>query len=257
MTDPERLSKSSAHSLAALLLQAGAREKPSAAVLRRTTEAAAAHVVATSAASAAATVGTSGATGATVGVAAVAKWIALGALGGAVAMSSLQAVEPAPQRAAATANAVTNAAVSKPSQRAPLAVPSVSEPAVSAEPKALERATAAEAPRPRRAEPTLAETTKLEVSERTPSALLAAEVRFVDQGRAALQRGAFANAIEQLAPYESRFPRQQLLTEVLFLRMESFNRLGNIESARTLAARVLELGVVGRQAAQAREVLGR
>ncbi len=91
---------------------------------------------------------------------------------------------------------------------------------------------------------------------RTDSAFLAAEVRFVDQGRASLQRAAFSQAIEQLAPYESLFPRQQLLTEVLFMSMEAFSRLGDVERARPLAARILRLGVVGRQAAQAREILG-
>lgn len=86
--------------------------------------------------------------------------------------------------------------------------------------------------------------------------LLAVEVKFVELGRAALQRGAFAEALTLLAPYESRFPKQQLLTEVLFLRMEAFSRSGDAPRARSLAARIVRRDVAGPQAARAREVLG-
>ncbi|HEY3496278.1 MAG TPA: hypothetical protein VGK73_16375, partial [Polyangiaceae bacterium] len=91
----------------------------------------------------------------------------------------------------------------------------------------------------------------------TDNALLAAEVELVERGRAALQRGAFQEALRTLAPYEERFPKQQLLTEVLFLRMESFNRSGDSARARALAARVVTRGITGPQAARAREVLER
>ncbi|HYQ44953.1 MAG TPA: hypothetical protein VER11_23365 [Polyangiaceae bacterium] len=266
MTDPERLSKDTGNSLAALLLQAGARERPSAAVLSRTTRAiaitatavAAAAVVKSAGSASAASVGTPSSAGATLGVAAVAKWLAIGALGGAVAMSSLQAltVEHGPQSKRATPAASTNAAVSKSEKRSTKAAPGVSEPIASAEPSLPDRATLVEAPKARSAEPVTIEPTKPAVPERAESALLAAEVHLVEQGRAAVQRAAFAEAIAQLEPYERLFPRRQLLTEVLFLRMESFNRLGNVERARALATQLLTLGVVGRQAAQAREVLG-
>jgi len=266
MTDPERLSKDSDDSLAALLLRAGAREKPSVAVLHRTSQAVAVAVAAVSAvaatkgvaSAAAATLGTTASTGAKIGIGAVAQWVAIGAVGGAVAMSSLHVLsaehrtEHPQERAATTAKAVA----SKPSQRSSRAAATVAPPVDSSDLKPAEPANLVEAQKARNAEPALVEPTKPEVPERTESALLAAEVRFVDQGRAALQRAAFAQAIDQLAPYEQLFPRQQLLTEVLFLRMESFKRLGNVERARALAARLLTLGVVGRQAAQAREVLG-
>jgi hypothetical protein len=89
------------------------------------------------------------------------------------------------------------------------------------------------------------------------AALLAAEVELVERGRAALSRGSFAEALRMLAPYEERFPKQQLLTEVLFLRMEARGRSGDDAGARALAQRVLARGVAGPQAARAREVLGR
>jgi len=263
MTDPDRLSKDSTNPLAALLLQAGRREKPSSAARSRTAQAVAAASVAVATAAlvksagsaSAATVGTSGSAAGTIGVAAVAKWIAIGALGGAVAMSSLQALsaDHGTERARATAALITNAAVSKPSQRWTKAPATALDPVASAQPMPAERANAVEAQATRRAEPASAAPA---APERTGSAFLAAEVRFVDRGRDALQRGAFAEAIEQLAPYERLFPQQQLLTEVLFLRMESDYGLGNGDRARAFAARILSLGVVGRQAAQARELLG-
>jgi len=266
MTDPERLSKDSAHSLTALLLQAGAQEKPSAAVLSRITSAVAitataataAAVVKSAGSASAATAGAASSASATLGAAAVAKWIAIGALGGAVAMSSLHALsgDRAPRSQRPSTAAIANAARAKPDPQATKVALRAPEPVASAQPIALERANVVEAAKPRAVEPAPSESTQSVVPEHTKSALLAAEVRFVDQGRAALQRGAFAEAIAQLEPYERVFPRQQLLTEVLFLRMESCRRLGNAERAKTLAAHLLALGAVGRQAAQAREVLG-
>ncbi len=135
MTDPERLSRSPAHSLAALLLQAAAEEKPSAEVLRRATEAVAViaataalsagsagaafmeHAAGSSAsasglASGSSDAGAAGLSGATLGLGAVAKWIAIGALGGGVAVSSVQALiaEQGTKHAQAVRIAGTNAA---------------------------------------------------------------------------------------------------------------------------------------------------
>jgi hypothetical protein len=87
--------------------------------------------------------------------------------------------------------------------------------------------------------------------------LLAAEVRFVEQGRAAFQRNAFQETLALLAPYEERFPKRQLLTEVLFLRMEAYSHSGDARRARSLAALVLSREITGAQAVRAREVLRR
>jgi len=253
MTDPERLLKSPSNSIATLLLRAAAEERPSAAVLSRTTEAVAAAAAAkTTTGSAAAAWGAKHAA-----LGAVAKWMAIGALGGAAALSSVQALiaEPETKHAPAVLAPGANARATIPSRQASAARQLAPEPVVAVDPEPA-RPNTTEPQRARSSEPSPRDLAKSEAPARAESALLAAEVRFVDQGRAALQRAAFAEAIEQLAPYEGLFPHQQLLTEVLFLRMESFSRLGNVERARGLAARVLALGVVGRQAAQAREVLG-
>jgi len=257
MTDPERLSRSSANSLAALLLQAAAHEKPSAAVLRRATQAVAAPAAIKSAAAvSAAPASATAAPSATTGLAAVVKWLAIGALGGAGAMSSLQALTQEQGTQKATATVAVNATVTKASPQSTEVAKTSSEPSAPAEPKPLGRANAGDTPPTRSAEPALGELAKPEAPERTESAFLAAEVRFVERGRSALQRARFSEVLEQLAPYERQFPHRQLLTEVLFLRMEAFRQLGNVERARALAARILTLGVVGRQAAQARAVLG-
>jgi len=256
MTDPERLLKSPPNSMAALLLRAAAEEKPSAAVLSRTTEA----VAAVGAAAAAKTTGSAAAAWGVkhAGLGAVAKWMAIGALGGAAALSSVQALiaQPEAKHAPAVLASGANGRATIPSTQASAASPLAPEPVAAVDPEPA-RSDTTEPQRARSSEPSPRDVAKPEAPARAESALLAAEVRFVDQGRAALQRAAFAEAIAQLAPYEGLFPHQQLLTEVLFLRMESFSRLGDVEPARALAARVLALGVVGRQAAQAREVLGR
>jgi RNA polymerase sigma-70 factor (ECF subfamily) len=280
MSDPERLSRSPESSLAARLLRAAAEEKPSTAVLRRTAAAVSAVAVAASkgtgslvpvlgvkhaasassvAAPSATVAGTSASIGATLGIAAVAKWLAIGALGGAAALSSVQVLiaEQGTKHARAIPAAATNSRARKASPESTAAAPTAPMLAAAADPKEPERPSTVAAPRPQFPEPSLAGPPNPEAPVLTNSAFFAQEVRFVDQGRGALQRGAFSKAIEQLAPYESLFPRPQLLTEVLFLRMEAFSRLGNVERARPLASRVLTLGVVGPQAEQAREVLRR
>jgi hypothetical protein len=256
MTDPERLLRTPENALATLLLRAGAEEKPSAAVAAAKSAGIAAIRLAEGTSTAA--TGSAAFKGATLGVGAVVKWIAIGALGGAVAVTSMQALvaDPDARHAGALPAAAPNALAERPSERATSADHAAPKLVVSADANEPERPIAVEAPRSRSSEPSLGDFAKPEATGRASGAFLAAEVRFVDQGRAAIQRGAFAEALEQLARYEELFPHQQLLTEVLFLRMEAFNRLGNVERARALAARILTLGVAGRQAAQAREVLG-
>lgn len=285
MTDPERLSRGPESSLATLLLSAGAEEKPSAAVLKRASKAVAVTVAAgagmksasalaygygakqaaghaahgLAASTSAAAVGIPASSGAAMGIGAVVKWIAIGALGGGLAVSSLQALSV--PRATKSAPAVSSSNESStpaplPSSRSTVGVGTTPTPAVAPEASERERPITPEPPRNTSSE-ALSTLAKPEASARTDSTFLAAEVHFVERGRAALQRGSFAEALEQLAPYERDFPRQQLLTEVLFLRMQAFRRLGDSDRARSLAGRVLTLGVTGRQAAQARDVLDR
>ncbi len=267
MIDPERLSRNSSSPLASLLLRAGAEERPSAVALRRATKAATLAAAASSVAKAAgataagaklAAVGTaSGGTSAAIGggaitLGSVAQWLGIGLLSGMLTVPLVRAVIPEPEPKPANVLAPSPPAVTPrdpatlDARSVPGVVPSGSsnEPAPS---KAIEE---------RRAKtPGVAPT--LDEAVPTTSALLAAEVKFVDQGRAALKRGAAADALALLASYEARFPRQQLLTEVLFLRMEAENRLGNIGRARALAELIVARGIAGPQAARARELLDR
>jgi hypothetical protein len=275
MTDPERLSRNSSSPLASLLLRAGAEERPSTAALRRATKAAtlaaatgavakaagataaSSKVVAVSATSGVAG-GASTAGGGAITLGVVAQWVGIGVLGGLFTVPLVRELlpEPAVRPAPLLPSVVLPTDAADRSERE--SVTRRSAPAVvpSSTPNEREPSMKLEQRRAPTAPPALA----LEASEAltpTPGALLAAEVRFVDRGRAAFQRGALADTLTLLAPYEDRFPRQQLLTEVLFLRMEAESRLGNTERARALARRIVARGVAGPQAARAREVLER
>jgi len=285
MTDPERLLRTAASPLSRLLLRAGEEEKPSHAALRRTAKAVAVAAVAGTAAKSAsaaatavgvklaaksatpallgsataATAATTAPMGAALGVGVVVKWVGIGVLSGAIGAPLLQsAVQPqSPKRSRPPAalavqprESIPRARPAEELRRAPASVPSVA-------PEQLQPPPPVEARRALAPSSSAPETPpKLEMTPASKGALLATEVRFVDQGRAALQRGAFQQALELLAPYEERFPQRQLLTEVLFLRMEAFSRSGNDDRARSLAASIVTRGVAGPQAARARAVLG-
>jgi hypothetical protein len=275
MTDPERLLRNPASPLSLLLMRAGAEEKAPAAALRRTAKAialaAATGAAATSASAAASASGTAltGAAGAalaggatasgvtaTLGVGIVAKWFGIGALGGALAAPlALAAIPtPAPRPARPLATLAADPRDARRSRIAARRTPALVAPATPREHDALSAVEGSALPSPL---PLPSHSAKPAATVRPEAVLLAAEVAFVDRGRAALQRGAFAQSLQLLAPYEARFPQQQLLTEVLYLRMETLSRLGDSERARSLAARVIGRGVAGPQAARAREVLGR
>lgn len=288
MRDPERLLREPPTRLARHLLAAGAAERPSRSALGRTLEAVTVVAGATTATGAAAAamgtkIGAASATstlasGATVaggsavrsaglGIGVLAKWFGIGALGGALALPVLRVVVP--ERSVAKTAPHATAAVSSTRLRSSTVLhphaPAVTAPVASRQPETHDAtetrpAQTADPPRgPGRATDTLAPADSVPL-EKAPVAkdlvLLAAEVRFVEQGRAALQRGAFGAALGLLAPYETEFPKQQLLTEVLFLRMEAFSRSGNLPRARALAARIITRDVAGPQAARAHEVLG-
>jgi hypothetical protein len=280
MRDPERLLRNPPSPIARLLLRAYKEEKPSAAALRRTERAAVAAAVAGTAvksASAAAAAGgvklaaaggasglaaataggSSAPAGAALALGTIAKWFGIGALGGVLAAPLVKAIggEPTSKQplaaSAAPAHSAAPGARAPERARSPLPLPPPENSHELSAASAVAPATAL-APSPAPGDPPTAES-----STRTSGALLAAEVEFVDRGQSALQRGAFDEALARLAPYERRFPREQLLTEVLFLRMEAFSRSGNADQARALAARIVTRGVTGPQAARAREVLAR
>jgi hypothetical protein len=90
----------------------------------------------------------------------------------------------------------------------------------------------------------------------TASAPLAAEVTFVDRGRALLQRGDALGALATLAGYERAFPERRLLPEVLFLRMEASVAAGDAVSGKAFARLILQTYGKSPHAARARALLG-
>jgi hypothetical protein len=84
---------------------------------------------------------------------------------------------------------------------------------------------------------------------------LAAEVVFVDRGRAAYQGGDLVAAERALAGYEREFAVPRLLPEVLYLRMEIATQRGDRARAVALAERILRQHARSPHAARARRVL--
>ncbi|HEX2871187.1 MAG TPA: tetratricopeptide repeat protein [Polyangiaceae bacterium] len=266
MTDPERISKRSA-GLSAQLLQAGAGEEPGGQGMQRTLAAlGVSTAVVTSASAASAVAGsavpTSAAGGAGAGSALaggvvkaasttlLVKWIGIGVVGG-VGLAGVAAVatSPAPQAPATPA-----AVAAPPSAAAPLPVQhEADEPA---RPSASARAPENEA-----TAPPIAAAARSSVSEPVVEppfevgAPLAAEVSYVDRARALLTSGQTEQGLSLLQSYEQKFPEARLLPEVLFLRLETCDRLGRKSEARAAARRLLDGFPKSPHAARARRVL--
>ncbi len=265
MTDPERISKRSM-GLAARLLQAGAEEQPGAGGVQRTLAAlgVSAAVVSTGSAAAAAVgaakaTGAAGAGGAGVGFSAaggaakavsatlLAKWIGIGVVSG-VGLAGAAAVATQP----ATSSSVESHAVA--SARAGIAPANSSTPEL---PSVAEAASSAVVV----AAPTLVAPPRV-VSEPVvvPPALdvgapLAAEVAFVDRARALLAAGRAEQGLGLLQSYERDFPEARLLPEVLFLRLETYQRLQRDGEARAAAQRLLDGFPQSPHASRARKLL--
>jgi hypothetical protein len=267
MTDPERISQRSA-GLSAQLLQAGADEEPGAQGMQRTLAAlgvSTAVVATTSAASAVAGSAklASAAGGASVGTAAaggvvkaasttlLVKWIGIGVVGG-VGLAGVAAVatQPAPQVSETPAPTAAQ-------QRAPAPQALPHEAAEPARPSASVAAPEIEVPAP-----PVAAAARSSVSEPVGQPLLevgaplAAEVSYVDRARALLTSGQTEQGLSLLQSYEQKFPEARLLPEVLFLRLETCDRLGRRGEARSAAQRLLDGFPKSPHAARARRVLG-
>jgi hypothetical protein len=241
MTDPQRIS-SRASGLAAELLRASADEQPNAEGMQRTLAALGVSGVvltATSAASAAAAPVAS--TGKAVSAALLAKWIGVGLVGG-VGLASAASVVTTPAVAPPTPVVETRSA--PPRARAAPSVAAMpapaSVPAPSASSAARTLVTAAPTPPP---------DTEEDVAP------LAAEVSFVDRARADLAAGKTAQALSALGDYERQFPDARLLPEVLFLQLETYERLGRTGEARRAAQRLVSGFPRSPHTARARELL--
>jgi TolA-binding protein len=268
MTDPERISKRSL-GLAAQLLQAGAEEQPGEAGMQRTLAAlGVSAAVVTTASTAGAVAGTVKATGAAgaggAGLGATAaggavkavsatllvKWIGIGVVGG-IGLAGAAAV--------ATSTAAPSASVSP----KVVAVPRASAVPAAATPEAAQASVVAEAPTaapevaPAAAAPRVSSETSLSAPVLEVGAPLAAEVAFVDRARALLSAGQADQGLALLQSYEREFPEARLLPEVLFLRLETCDRLGRKTEARAAAQRLVQGFPKSPHASRARKLLAR
>jgi hypothetical protein len=270
MTDPERISKRS-NGLSGDLLRAGAAEQPSEQSIEQTlTALGVAGVVLTTTTATSAAAGGAKLTGvATASVGAGGAGIAAGAGGTAKAVSAtllvkwigigvVSGVGIAGAAAVVTGPSATKQAIVAPSVVAPrvvvAAAPVATEaapPSVSPEPPAPEVAPAAAMPAPRVSVALPAP----ELGESEQGVPLAAEVAFVDRARALLAAGQAEQGLSMLQGYEGRFPEARLLPEVLFLRLETCQRLGRTAEARASAQRLVDSFPKSPHASQARKLL--
>ena len=287
MTDPERISKRSL-GLAAQLLQAGAEEQPTEAAVQRTLAAvgvSAAIVTTSSAASAiaggakagsalsagagagagagSAGLGGAAAVGAVKAVTAtlLAKWIGIGVVGG-VALAGAAAVATGPSKSSSAVPAAASQ-IAKKSPRVPAAQAAAPESPASAAPDSSP-SDLADVPGDSVARPAPAVASAPHVSASEPvapelqlevGAPLAAEVAYVDRARALVVAGRAEQGLALLRGYEREFAGARLLPEVLFLELETCNRLGRASEARAAAQRLLDGFPKSPHASRARKLL--
>ncbi len=262
MNDPERLLHGPAASLATALLRAGADEVPARTAMEKTllavgagaaTLAAAGTVGAATAASAAsagaAAAGAAGATAATstLGLAATVKLLAVGAVAGVAVSGAAWGVSHGLSPARDEAPPASHAA--------PIFAPSA--PAAPMRAQATAPSAAPEAPTPTEPEASDPSAKAFPLDETPPPPPLAAEVALVDRAHQSLARGDANGALAALAPYEQRFEEPRLLPEVLALRMEAADKLGDTTAARLWAGRLLGRFPRTAQSARAKALLGR
>jgi len=276
MTEPERISKRSS-GLAAQLLQAGAEEQPADASVQRvlaalgvsgavvTTTSAAAGALAGGAKAGSALGASAGGTGLGVAVTGGAvksvsgillvKWIGLGVVGGmglagAAAVATAPASSPVARPLAASARPVAPSSVSASRPKTEAARPA--PPPSDAE--ALEVFSSTP---PANVAPPRASTSELGLAAPPldVGAPLAAEVAYVDRARALLVAGQAEPGLSLLRGYERAFPEARLLPEVLFLQLETYDRLGRQGEARGAAQRLLEGFPKSPHASRARRLL--
>jgi hypothetical protein len=251
MNDPERLLHASPDGLSARLLRAGIDEVPAERSLERTLIALGAASTTLGAAGTAGALGASSTLGAGTGkvvttltFVSLAKWAGVGVASGVAVSLAGQVVERTPAPHAAPPPALIASATPTPRQ------PGERARALPARQSPLPAASFT-------AEPRVAAPSGVVshgIDERA-GAPLAAEVTFVDRGRALFQRGDANGALGALAAYERAFPEQRLLPEVLYLRMEAFSLAGESVRASDIARRIVRDYGKGPHAAHARAVL--
>jgi hypothetical protein len=263
MSEPKRWLEEGAPGDIERLVRAAKTERPDDASLARTLSAVGIGVGATSvAASAKAAGAAAGAGGTAKGTLPItggllAKWAALGAAIGTLAVGAAKIATDAPPMAAAPASSVRPSAGARPGSIAPVpvlsaprqvglaAAPHLAEPlppSSGTRAHAAPHAAADSGPAP--AAPLDAET-------------LAAEVKSVDRARTALAAGHAQRTLAELDEYERRFRKRGFGPEALYLRMEAFLSLGQTAEARDAAERLLARYPKSLHAARARAVLSK
>ena len=259
MKEPARLGQPGSDSVTRLLMEAGRDEAPSNERVRRMLGAFAGTGVALSAhaAMAGAPLAASAAQSA-IGITVVAKWLGLGILAGTIVSAGAAQVLPVgPSDASETA-----AVPAGPARRAaaagfpidPPAAPQRPVPEASNDDRTAHRAGAphqVSGPKSRSmAAPVStaesAEPAKLSGSEPAPTAsvvspethALREEVAALALAKAALNRGAAAEALAIVRSYRIRFPQGRLEPEAAYIEMEALFSTGNQKRARELAERL-------------------
>jgi hypothetical protein len=255
MNDPERLLHAAPDGLSARLLRAGIDEAPAERSLERTLVALGAASTTLGAAGTAGALGASSSAGAlgaasagkavtTLTFVSLAKWAGVGIASGVAVSLAGQVVERTPPPHPAPPAALVVSALpapERPRERAALDL---------ASPGPLPAASVAVGPRVTMPSGIVSRS----VDERA-GAPLAAEVTFVDRGRALFQRGDASGALGALAAYEHTFPEQRLLPEVLYLRMEALSLAGERARASEIAQQIVRDHGKGPHAAHARAIL--
>jgi hypothetical protein len=263
MSEPKRWLEEGAPGDIEHLVRAAKRERPDEASLARTLSAVGIGVGVTSAAAAAkaagAAAGAGGTAKATLPITGglLAKWTALGAAIGTLAVGAVRIVTDAPRMPGVPASSVTPSARARSGFRAPVPVLSTPRPAGPG--------VAPDLPEPVPVPPeTRAHVTPQAAADNGPAPAapldaetLAAEVKSVDRARAALAVGKAETALAELDEYERRFRRRGFGPEALYLRMEAFLSLGMTAQARDAAERLLARYPKSLHAARARVVLAK
>jgi hypothetical protein len=260
-------SRLSERELAARLIAAGSRERPSSHSVERTLSAlglGAAALGASGAASAAAAPATAALGASQVstafGVGTLIKFIALGAAGGLLFTVSAERLSSSPEVPSRVHARSPRALDSARAQRVPEPLqrradaresPKIAQTPVGSVRPVTSGATAAVDPRF-----SPVGSSRAQSSSAPNNSLLAQEVAFVDRGRAAFQRGEFGTTLAVLEGYERSFADARLLPEVLYLRMQALDRSGQAGSASDLARRLVREFPNNPQAARARAILG-
>lgn len=220
------------------LIRAAAAERPSARSMSRTLSALGLGATTLGVAASA------GATGAgpagTLTLAVIGKWAGLGLASGVVVAGVAHGVARLPSSPATPSPVAQVSAPPELAPPSPKIVPSASpSPVDSALPASVVRPPSAKSAGP-------------EVAVRAP---LAAELVLVDRGRTLLQRSEPQAALSALDPYERVFAEPRLVPEVLYLRMEAFERLGMRPQATAVAQQLARDFPRSPHAARARDVL--